>query len=135
MEFNGIRSESCKIKCRVPQGYIPGPLLFLLYINDLCNVSQVADFILFPEETNIFFSQNDFNLLPEILNSEMLKLTQWCPANKLSINFKKSNFMVFRPRQRRETLDISIQIYYVIERVKESVFLGVIMEASHFQRL
>ena len=38
---------------------------------------------------------------PEILNSEMLKLTQWCRANKLSINFKKSNFMVFRLRQRR----------------------------------
>ena len=91
--------------------------------NDLCNVSKVLDFILFADDTNIFFSHKDFNLLPEILNSEMLKLTQWCRANKLSINFKKSNFMVFRPRQRRQTLDISIQIdNNVIERVKETVF-------------
>ena len=84
MEFNGFRSKSCKIKCGVPQGSIPGPLLFLLYINDLCNVSQVVDFIRFADDRNIFFSHNDFNLLPEILNSEMLKLTQRCRANKLS---------------------------------------------------
>ena len=129
VEFNGISSESCEIKCGVPQGSILGPLLFLLYINDLCNVSKVVDFILFADDTNIFFSHKDFNLLPEILNSEMLKLTQWCRANKLSINFKKSNFMVFRPRQRRQTLDIFIQIdNNVIKRVKETVFLGVILD-------
>ena len=76
-----------------------------------------------------FFSHKDFNLLPGILNSEMLKLTQWCRANKLSINFKKSNFMVFRPPQRRKTLDISIQIdNNAIEHVKETVFLGVILD-------
>ena len=87
------------------------------------------DFILFADDTNIFFSHKDFNLLPEILNSEMLKSTQWCRANKLSINFKKSNFMVFRPHQRRQTLDMSIQIdNNVIERVKETVFLGVILD-------
>ena len=79
---------------------IRGPLLFLLYANDLCNVSKVVHFILFADDTNI----KDFTLPPEILISEMLKLTQWCRANKLSINFKKSNFMVFRPRQRRQTL-------------------------------
>ena len=129
VEFNGISSESCEIKWGVSQGSLLGPLLFLLYINDLCNVSKVVDFILFADDTNIFFSHKDFNLLPEILNSEMLKLTQWCRANKLSINFKKSNFMVFRPRQRRQTLDISIQIdNNVIERVKETVFLGVILD-------
>ena len=89
MEFNGVSSESCEIKCGVPQGSILGTLLFLLYINDLCNVSKVVDFILFADDTNIFFSHKDFNLLPGILNSEMLKLTHWCRANKLSINFKE----------------------------------------------
>ena len=88
MEFNGISPESCEIKCGVPLGSILSPLLLLLYINDLCNVSKVVDFILFADDTDIFFSHKDFKLLPEILNSEMLKLTQWCRANKLSINFK-----------------------------------------------
>ena len=67
------------------------PLLFLLYINDLCNVSKVVDFILFADDTNIFFSHKDFNSLPEILNSELCKLTHWCRANKLSIDLRKSN--------------------------------------------
>ena len=57
-------------------------------------MSKVVDFILFADDTNIFFSHKDFNLLSETLNSEMCKLTQWCRANKLSINFKKLNFMV-----------------------------------------
>ena len=61
VEFNGICSELCQIKCGVPQGSILGPLLFLLYINDLCNVSKVVDFILFADDTNIFFSHKDFN--------------------------------------------------------------------------
>ena len=129
MEFNDVSSDSCEIKRGVPQGSILGPLLFLLYINDLCNVSKVVDLILFADDTKIFFSHKDFNLLPEILNSKMHKLTQWFRANKLSINFKKSNFMVFRPPQRRQTLDISIQIdKNTIERVKETVFLGVILD-------
>ena len=85
--------------------------------------------IYFADDTNIFFSHKDFNLLSETLNSEMCKLTQWCRANKLSINFKKSNFMVFRPRQRRQTLDISIQIdNNNIDCVKEAVFFGVILD-------
>ena len=65
MEFNGVSLESCEIKCRVPQGSILGPLLFLLYINDLCNVSKVVDFILFANDTNIFFSHKDFNCFLE----------------------------------------------------------------------
>ena len=74
------------------------------------------------------FPHKDFNLRPEILNSEMLKLTQWCRANKLSITLKNSNVMVFRPPQQRQKLDISIQIDNVIKSVKETVFLSVILD-------
>ena len=129
VEFNGHRSELWRIKCGVPQGSILGPLLFLVYINDLCNVSKVVDFILFADDTNIYFSHKDFKLLSETLNSELIKLTQWCQANKLSINLKKSSFMVYRPRQRRQILDLSIEIdKNNIECVKETVFLGVILD-------
>ena len=69
---------SKRVECGVPQGSILGPLLFV-----------VVDFILFADDTNIFFSHQDFNLPSETLNSELKKLTQWYQANKLSINFKK----------------------------------------------
>ena len=87
------------------------------------------DFILFADDTNTFFSHKDFNSVSETLNTEMCKLTQWCRAYRLSINFKKSNFMVFRPSQRRQTLDLSIQIDNSnIDCVIETVFLGVILD-------
>ena len=56
VEFNGICSESCQIKCGVPQGCLLGPFLFLLYMNDLCNLSKAVDFILFADDTNVCFS-------------------------------------------------------------------------------
>ena len=55
MNYNGYSSSHKKVKCGVPQGSILGPLLFLVYINDLSSVSKALDFILFADDTNIFF--------------------------------------------------------------------------------
>lgn len=129
VQYNGHSSSSSNIKCGVPQGSILGPLLFLLYINDLCKVSKVLDMILFADDTNIFYSHQDPNYLMEIVNSELKKLTSWFQANKLSINVKKSNFVIFKPRQNRQTLDLNFTISnYAIDRVNEVVFLGVILD-------
>ena len=57
VQFNCCHSSHHFMKCDVPQGSILGPLLFLIYINDMCDVSKVLDFILFADDTNIFFSQ------------------------------------------------------------------------------
>ena len=74
-------------------------MFFLIYINDLCNASNVIDLVLFADNTNLFFSHNDLSYLMETINSEMIQLSNWFLANKLSINVKKSNFMIFKPRQ------------------------------------
>ena len=103
VQYNGTNSSSHNIKCGVPQGSILGPLLFLIYVNDLCYVSKALDFILFADDTNIFFSHKNLNILEKTLNEELPKLTDWCLANKLSINFKKSNFMIFKSKQKRQT--------------------------------
>ena len=129
VQYNGYNSSSKHIKCGVPQGSILGPLLFLLYINDLCNVSEALDFILFADDTNIFFSHNDSNQMMEIVNNELKKLPSWFQANKLSINIKKSNFILFKTKQNKQKLDLHISINDIeIGRVNEVLFLGVILQ-------
>ena len=130
VQFNGHCSSTKRIVCGVPQGSILGPLLFLLYINDLCEASDALEFILFADDTNVFFSHKNPELLMHKVYIELCKLTCWLQANKLSLNIKKTKFMVFRPRQKRLTLDnFAVKLCDTnIERVKEVVFLGVILD-------
>ena len=133
VQYNGYNSSSKYIKFGVPQGSILGPLLFLLYINDLCNVSKALDFILLADDTNIFFSHNDPNQLMEIVNNELKKLSSWFQANKLSINIKKSNFILFKTKQNRQELDLHFSINDIeIDCVNEVLFLGVILDEHLF---
>ena len=129
VSYNGYSSSHKRVKCGVPQGSILGPLLFLIYINDLSNVSKTLDFILFADDTNIFFSHSNLEYLSLTVNTELNNLTDWFRAIKLSVNIEKSNFMIFRPRQKRQTLDIRICLSnQEIHQVKESVFLGVVLD-------
>ena len=88
VQYNGYNSSSLDITCGVPQGSILGPLLFLVYINDLCNVSKVLELILFADDTNTFYSHTDASYLMEAVNLELKKITCWFYTNKLSINVK-----------------------------------------------
>ena len=131
VKFNETISSRRTIKCGVPQGSILGPLLFLIYINDLCSVSKALDFVLFADDTNIFFSHKNINVLEKTLNEELIKLNDWCRANKLSINYKKSNYILFKPRQKKETFEIDLKFdQTTIERVKETMFLGIIIDEA-----
>ena len=74
--INGYTSSSLDITCGVPQGSILCPLLLLVYINDRCNVMlKVLQLILFPDDTNVFFSHTDASYLMEIVNLELKKIT------------------------------------------------------------
>ena len=76
------------IKCGVPQGSILGPLLFLIYINDLNKFSNILNTILFADDTSLFYSNKDINILFQTFNKELDKLTQWFKSNKLSLNIR-----------------------------------------------
>ena len=83
------------INCGVPQGSILGPLLFLLYVNDLPNVSETLHSILFADDTSLFVQGKDLNELETNINNEMYKLVLWLNANRLSLNVAKTHFMIF----------------------------------------
>ena len=68
-----------------------GPFFFLIYINDLCQVSNIYDLVLFGDDTNLFFSHFDSTTLKNLVNSKMLRLSDWFKANKLSLNIQKSS--------------------------------------------
>ena len=75
VDYNGTQSTLLKIRTGVPQGSILGPLLFLIYINDIINASKYLHLILFADDTNVFFHHKDLNALQDITNSEMNKLS------------------------------------------------------------
>lgn len=89
--FNYHSSSISLIRCGVPQGSILGPLLFLIYINDLSRCSSILQFIMFADDTNIIYSHHDPKLLELTLNEELKIISNWFKLNKLSLNIKKKN--------------------------------------------
>ena len=129
VSFNGSLSKEDIIKCGVPQGSILGPLLFLLYINDMVNASVIPFALLFADDTSVFVSGKNLCSLIEIMNNELGKLAEWMCINKLSLNVKKTKFMLFTIRN----VPISDTLYIngeTIERVDNFKFLGVLIDAK-----
>ena len=101
--INGTNSDYMNVLCGVPQGSILGPILFILYINDMCNVSTLLKPILFADDTNLFYSGKDIDELCSVVSIELDKLCIWFQVNKLSLNTSKTNFMIFTNRSCDDT--------------------------------
>ena len=133
VEIDGKSSDTRTINTGVPQGSTLGPLLFIIYMNDLNTVSDIFKTILFADDTSlnsilsIFSNPHDIALSVNI-NSELDKINDWMRANKLSLNISKTKYMLFRYSQRSAStlpkLDLKIDNTN-IEQVHYFDFLGI----------
>ena len=101
--YNDITSSTKVISCGVPQGSILGPLLFLIHINDLCNICKLTTPILFADDTNLFSSGTDVDIMECIINEELTHISEWLKVNKLSLNTNKTQYMVFTKKEEKIT--------------------------------
>ena len=88
-------SDLLPISCGVPQGSVLGPPLFLIYVNDLPNISKVLQFYLFADDTSIYFESDNLLTLQKVVNRELRKVRKLLEANRLSLNISKTNLCYF----------------------------------------
>ena len=100
VDYNDAKSETKSVSIGVPQGSILGPLLFLIYINDLPSVTPIFHMLMYVDDTTLYCNLNGVNSEVKI-NNELSKISEWLSSNKLSLNIKKTKFMVFHTPQRR----------------------------------
>ena len=129
VEYNGATSSRGRIVCGVPQGSILGPLLFLIYINDLSNVSSKVFSLFFADDSNMFLSGKNPDDLVKDMCTEMYYVVDWLKLNKLSLNLKKTHFMLFKRPKCKPVITKKLVIDGVnIEQVDHTKFLGVMID-------
>ena len=126
--YNGVSSDTKPVTCGVPQGSVLGPLLFLIYINDLPNISDKLNFFLFADDTNIYYESKNLTELEKTVNVELKKLSLWLNINRLALNIGKTNFVIFRankPLTHNVTLIMNRKALVQKDHVK---YLGVLLD-------
>jgi hypothetical protein len=127
--FEGVESTKLTTNCGVPQGSILGPLLFLLYINDIAYLSNSSYMILYADDTNVFFNGNDIDVLYNEINRTLDTIKDWLQANKLSLNVDKSQCMFFTHKSIQYNNEIKIA-NEALTQVETTKFLGIYLDSK-----
>ena len=136
VEYDGVKSDTASISTGVPQGSVLGPLLFIIYINDIVNVSDVFDAVIYADDTTLSSTLNACNVIhrnnfdTQFINNELGKISEWLKLNKLSLNVNKSKYMIFHTNRRNVPI-IHVKIDDIeIQHVTEFNFLGMIVDEN-----
>ena len=127
VQYGDTLSQKTDILMGVPQGSILGPLLFIIYINDMANSSVLFKFINFADDTTLITNLNNEDTRNESLNDELTNFHNWLRANKLSLNVNKTKAMVFHMPQKRIQLPLLRIAGEDIAFVDNFNFLGIII--------
>ena len=131
VSVNGSNSDYLNVTCGVPQGSVLGPLLFLIYINDLPLSSSKLTFYLFADDTNIYCESESLTQLLSVVNKELKKVKTWLDVNKLSLNIDKTNFIIFRSPQHSFSEIVCIKFgKFPIKQTSYVKFLGVLLDEN-----
>ena len=129
VHINDSNSSTQNITCGVPQGSLLGPLLFIIYINDLPKSSTLLSFLLFADDSSLFLThQNPITLL-DMLNAELNYVNDWIRTNKLSLNLNKTSFMVFSNTITQLPGQISINGVN-LQQTNSTKFLGLFIDCK-----
>ena len=127
VQFDTCTSDMKSIRNGVPQGSILGPLLFLIYINDFPNSSKLFNFLMYADDTTLFCCLEDIKSDNKelVLNNELQRVHSWLKANRLSLNVKKTKYMLFRKQKRTDIRELNLRICNdAIQPVDDFNFLG-----------
>ena len=129
VKYEDVISERLPITCGVPQGSILGPLLFLLYINDMNKALTFSTTYHFADDTNLLCSGKSLKDLRKSVNKDLKFLYSWLCANRLSLNVDKTEFVIFQSRRQnpRERITLKLNNKTIYESFKLK-YLGLILD-------
>ena len=131
VSINWYESGLATSNCGVPQGSVLGALLFLTYINDLNQTIKFFKIYHFADDTNLLWLGNSINKLNKLVNADLKHLANWLNANKISLNVKKTEMIIFKSKQKKLEGDLKIKLcgkrLYPTESVK---YLGVKIDTN-----
>ena len=111
VSINGFDSSKLDIKCGVPQGSTLGPLLFLIYINDLRFCLNKSTSSHFADDTCIMYASKKMKTLETVLNADLKSVSDWLKANRLSLNIDKTKLLIFHSKRKKiDPSSISIKM-------------------------